>query len=124
MRRNAIAVVLFALALGLKVLLPTAAVVHASHAYSPQTAFQDCLAAAAEGSLDHAQTPGKGERHAANCPLCQISCEGSFALLERAPQPGLLAFSDRVAPWRHADSAEPRTRQAVSHQARAPPHFS
>jgi len=115
---------LFALALGLKVLLPAVVVVHASHSPHAQTALQDCLSAATDGALGHAETPGKGERQAASCPLCQISCEGAFALLERAPQPAPLAFIDRAAPWRAADSAEPRARLAVAHQARAPPHFS
>jgi len=125
MRRNAFAVVLFALALGLKVLMPAAgAVAYASHAQTSQTAPPDCLSAAIEDGLGHAQTPGKAERHAANCPLCQISCEGAFALLERAPQPKPFALFDRVAPRRAADSAEPRARLAVTHQARAPPHFS
>ena len=124
MRRNAIAVVLFALALGLKVLLPAAAVAQASHAHGPQTAFQDCLSAAADVALGHAQTSGKGERHAASCPLCKISCEGSLALLERASQPGPLAFSGPAAPWRTAESAEPRLRLPFAHRARAPPPFS
>ena len=121
MRRNAFAVVLFALALGLKVLLPAVAV---SHAHSPQTAFQDCLSAAADVGLGHAQTPGKGERHAASCPLCKISCESALALLERAAQPGRLVFVERAAPWRAVDSAAPGVRLAAAHQARAPPHFS
>jgi len=124
MRRNAFAVVLFALALGLKVLLPAVAVAHASHAHSPQTAFQDCLSAAADVGLGHAQTPGKGERHAASCPLCKISCESALALLERAAQPGRLVFVERAAPWRAVDSAAPGVRLAAAHQARAPPHFS
>ena len=124
MRRNAFAVVLFALALGLKVLLPAAAVAYASNAHSPQTAFQDCLSAATDGALGHTESPGKGERHAASCPLCQISCEGSLALLERASQLGPLAIRDLATPWRAADGAEPQARLAVTHQARAPPHFS
>lgn len=125
MRRNAIAGVLFALALGLKALLPAVALVHASHNPHAQTALQDCLSAATDGALDHAQTPpGKGERRVASCPLCQISCEGAFALLERSPQAGLLAFADNAEPWRAIDSAEPRARVAVTDQARAPPHFS
>jgi len=121
MRRNAIAVVLYALALGLKVLLPATAV---AHAQVQQTAFQDCLGAAEDGAPGHAQTPGTADRHAASCPLCQISCEGALALPARAPQPAPLAFIDRAAPWRAADSAEPRARLAVPHQARAPPRFS
>jgi hypothetical protein len=124
MRRNAIAVVLFALALGLKVLLPAAAVANASHAHIPQTAFQDCLSAAEDGPFGQAPTPGKADRHAASCPLCQISCEGGFALLERASQPDSLIFFDRAAPWRDADGAEPRARLSVTHQARAPPRAS
>jgi|SRR5208283_2340358 len=123
-RRNAFAVVLFALALGLKVLLPAVALVHASYSPQAQTALQDCLSAATDGALDHAQTPGKGERHVASCPLCQISCEGAFALLERAPQPGPPAFTDSAEPWQAVDNAKPRARLAVTHQARAPPHFS
>jgi len=119
MRRNAIAVVLFALALGLKVLLPAAAVAHA-----PRTAFQDCLGAAEEGAPGPAHAPGKGARHAASCPLCQISCEGFLALPERASQSGLLALVDHAAPWRAADSEEPLRRLAFFHQARAPPQFS
>ncbi len=124
MRRNAIAVVLFALALGLKVLLPAVGMAHPSHADSPQTALQDCFAAAADGVLGHAETPGNGGRHAAGCPLCQISCEGALALLERASQSGPLAFSEPAAPWRTAESAKPRVRLALTHQARAPPYFS
>ena len=83
MRRNAIALLLFALALGLKVLLPAAAVVQVSNNSAAQTALQDCLSAATDGELGRAQTPANGERHAASCPLCQISCEGVFALLDR-----------------------------------------
>jgi len=124
MRRNPIAIMLFALALGLKVLLPAAAVAYAARAQSPQTAFQDCLSAAADVGLGHDQTPGKGERHAASCPLCQISCEGPLALQERAPQPAQLAFGNPAVSWRAAESAEPRARLAFTHQARAPPHFS
>ncbi|MFY9658026.1 MAG: hypothetical protein WAK01_15850 [Methylocystis sp.] len=124
MRRNAIAVMLFALALGLKVLLPAAAVVHVSHSPVAQTALQDCLSAATDGALGHAQTPGNGERHVASCPLCQVSCETALALLERAPQPGPRAFTDSAEPWRVSDSVGPRALLAVTHQARAPPHFS
>ncbi len=123
MRRNAIAMVLFALALGLKVLLPVGTAVHAS-GYGPQTAFQDCLFAAEDGALGHTQTPGKADRHAASCPLCQISCDGAFALLERAPQPAPLTFVDRAAPWRLGELAQPRAPPEINRQARAPPHFS
>jgi len=125
MRRNAIAVVLFALALGLKVLLPAAAVVaDASRHGSQQTAFQDCFKAAADGALGQAQAPGKAQRHAAGCPLCQISGEGSLALLERAPQAAPLAFFDRAAPSRATERSAPRARLAATHQPRGPPHFS
>jgi hypothetical protein len=125
MRRNAIAVVLFALALGLKVLLPAAAVVaDASRAHPQQTAFQDCVTAAADGAPGQAQTPGKAPRHAASCPLCQISSEGSLALLERAAQPGALAFFDRAAPLGSPDSVGPPARLTATHQPRGPPHFS
>jgi hypothetical protein len=124
MRRNAIAAVLFALALGLKILLPAAVVAHAPRAEGPQAAFQECLAAAAEDALGHAQTPGKGERHGESCPLCQLSCESAVALLGRPAQLDLFAYLDRAAPWRDADSAEPRAHQALAHQARAPPRFS
>ena len=124
MRRNAIAIVLFALALGLKVLLPVAAVVQVSNNSAAQTALQDCLSAATDGALGHAQAPGKGDRHAASCPLCQISCEGAFALLERAAQPGQPILSASAEPWRNVDSPEPRARVAAAHQARAPPQFS
>jgi len=124
MRRNAIAVVLFALALGLKVLLPAAAVVRVSHSPLAQTALQDCLSAATDGALGQAQAPGKSGRHEASCPLCQISCEGALALLERAPQPGQPVFADSAEPWRASDSVEPRARSAVTDQARAPPRFS
>jgi hypothetical protein len=125
MRRNAIAVVIFALALGLKVLLPAAAVVaDASRAHPEQTVFQDCVRAATDGALGQAQTPGKAQRHAAGCPLCQISGEGSLALLERAAQPAALAFFDRAAPFRAVVHAEPRARFAATHQPRGPPHFS
>jgi hypothetical protein len=125
MRRNAIAVVLFALALGLKVLLPAAAVVaDASRHGLQQTAFQDCFKAAADGALGQAQAPGKAQRHAAGCPLCQISGEGSLALLERAPQAAAPAFFDRAAPSRAADRSAPRARLAAAHQPRGPPHFS
>ncbi len=124
MRRNAIAMVLFALALGLKVLLPAVAVVHASHPNSSQIAFQDCLSAAVDGALDQTKAPGKTERHAANCPLCQISCEGAFALLERSPQLVPLVFIHRAAPWRLGEFAQPRAPPRNDHQARAPPHFS
>lgn len=124
MRRNAVAMVLFALALGLKILLPAAAIARAPRAESPQAAFQECLGAAAEGALGHARTPGKGERHAESCPLCQLSCESAVALLGRPAQLELLSYLDRAAPWRDADGAEPRARQAVAHQARAPPRFS
>jgi hypothetical protein len=124
MRRNAIAVLLFALALGLKALLP-AAMLADSARHGPQlSAFQDCLSAAAEGALGQAQTPGKAERHAANCPLCQISCDGSFALPGRAPQPASLAFFTHAAPFETAARAEPRARPAAAHQPRAPPLFS
>jgi hypothetical protein len=126
MRRNAIAVVLFALALGLKVLLPAAAAVADASRHRPQqTAFEDCLkAAAADDALGRGQTPGKAQRHAASCPLCQISGEGSLALLERAPQPIPLAFFDRAAPFGPADRSAPRARHAATHQPRGPPHFS
>jgi Protein of unknown function (DUF2946) len=125
MRRNAIATVLFALALGLKVLLPAAAAVaDASRHGSQQTAFQDCLKVAADGALGQGQTPGKAERHAAGCPLCQISGEGSLALLERAPQPAPLTFFDRAAPFGPADWSAPPARLAATHQPRGPPHFS
>ena len=125
MRRNAIASVLFALALGLKVLLPAAAVADASRHGPQQTAFQDCLkAAAADGALGRGQTPGKAQRHAASCPLCQTPGEGSLALLERAPQPISLAFFDRAAPFGPAERSAPRARFATIHQPRGPPHFS
>jgi len=124
MRCNAIAIVLFALALGLKVLLPAATVAHASHAHTPQTAFLDCLSAVEDGPFGHAPAPGKADRRSAGCPLCQTSCEAAFALLERAPQPVPIAFLDRAAPWRVADGAELRARLSVTHQARAPPGFS
>ncbi|BDV40847.1 DUF2946 family protein [Methylocystis bryophila] len=124
MRRNAVAVVLFALALGLKFLLPAAAIAHAPRAGGPQPAFQECLGAAAEGALGHARTPGKGERHAESCPLCQLSCESAVALLGRPAQLDLVTYLDRTTPWRDAESARPRARPAVAHQARAPPRFS
>jgi hypothetical protein len=124
MRRNAIAVVLFALALGLKVLLPTALVADASR-HGPQLSpFQDCVSAAADGALGQAQTPGKADRHAANCPLCQSSCDGAVALLERAPQPASPAFFSRAELFSPAARAEPRARLAAAHQPRAPPRFS
>lgn len=120
MRRNAIAVVLFALALGLKVLLPAGALAHASP--NQATAFQDCSGAIADGAFGHRQTPGKGERHAAGCPLCPISCEGSFALSGRAPLRVPVALFDRGAgPFGSPDSAAPTTRAALAHQPRAPP---
>ena len=125
MRRNAIAFVLFALALGLKVLLPAAAVADASRHGPQQTAFQDCLkAAAADGALGRGQTPGKAQRHAASCPLCQISGDGPLALLERAPQPAAQAYFDRATPFGLADRSAPRPRLAATHQPRGPPHFS
>jgi hypothetical protein len=125
MRRNAIAVVLFALALGLKVLLPAATVVADASRQGPQlTAFQDCFKSASDGAPGQAQTPGKGQRHAASCPLCQISGEGSLALLERAPQAAPLAFFDRAAPFGAADRSPPRARLAATHQPRGPPHLS
>jgi len=125
MRRNAIAVVLFALALGLKVLVPAAGVVAgASRAHIEQTALQDCLKAAADGALGQGQTPGKAPRHAASCPLCQISGDGPLALLERAPQPAAQAYFDRATPFGLADRSAPRPRLAATHQPRGPPHFS
>jgi len=125
MRRNAIAVVIFALALGLKALLPAAAVVaDATRSHPQQTAFQDCVRAAADVALGQTQTPGKTQRHAASCPLCQISSEGSLALLERAPQPAVLAFFGRAAPLRAADRVAPPARLTATHQPRGPPHFS
>jgi hypothetical protein len=122
MRRNAIAVVLVALALGLKVLLPAGALV-TSRAPSQGTALQDCSSAVADSAGGHAQSPGKGEGHAAGCPLCQLSCEGSFALLERAPLRAPVALVDRAAPFEPAERAAPATSVASAHQARAPPLF-
>jgi hypothetical protein len=125
MRRNTIAVVLFALALGLKVLLPAAAVVVDASRHDPgATALQDCLKASAESAFGQAQNPGKAERHAASCPLCQISCDSFLAVLERAPQPSGLALSDSAPPVGPADHLEPRARLAAAHQPRAPPRFS
>jgi hypothetical protein len=123
MRRNAIAVVLFALALGLKVLLPAEALAHASHVPGLETALQDCLSAIVDGAGGHQETPGKAERHAAGCPLCQLSCEGSFPLWERAPLQAPVALFDRAAPFGPADRAAPATPPVLAHQARAPPLF-
>jgi len=124
MRRNAIAALLFVLALGLKALLPAALLADASRQGPQLGSLQDCLGAAAGGAPGQTQTPGKAERHTANCPLCQISCEGSFSLPGRALQPGSQAFFSRAAPLKTATRAEPRARPAAAHQARAPPLFS
>jgi hypothetical protein len=123
MKRNAFAVVLFALALGLKVLLPGGALAHASHVPSQETALQDCLSAIADGAIGHAQPPGKGERHATGCVLCQLSCESSFALLDRAPLRAPVALFDRAARFGPAARAAPATSLASAHQPRAPPLF-
>lgn len=126
MRRNTLVVVLFALALGLKVLLPAATVFAdvSSGAHLPQAALRDCARAADEGALGETQPPGKAQRHAANCPLCQICSEGSFLLLERTPQPAALVFFERAAPATPDDHAANPVRLAATHQPRGPPDFS
>ena len=123
MKRNAIAVVLLALALGLKVLLPAGALAYASHSPHRGAALQDCSSAIADGAAGHAQLPGKGERHAAGCPLCPLSCEGSFALPGRAPLRAPVALFDRAAPFDPTGRAAPATSLASAHQPRAPPFF-
>nr|WP_158658735.1 DUF2946 family protein [Methylocystis bryophila] len=126
MRRNAFVVVLFALALGLKVLLPAAGVfAHVSNdANLPQAALRDCVRAAEDGALGETQPPGRAQRHAANCPLCQIFSEGSFLLLERTPQPAALVFFEPAAPPTLDDHAANPVRAAAAHQPRGPPDFS
>ena len=123
MRRNAIAVVLFALALGLKVLLPGAAVAYASHAPNRGAALQDCLSALGDDAVGHAHPLGKGERRAAGCPLCQLSCEGSFTLTGRAPLRAPVALLERAAPLGIASSIPPAVSLASANQPRAPPFF-
>ncbi len=123
MRRNAFAVVLFALALGLKVLLPAVAVAHAAHAPGQESALQDCWSGIADGAIGHPQAPGKGARHADGCPLCQLSCEGSFALLGRAPLQAPRASFVHATPFSPADRAAQSTPLASAHRPRAPPLF-
>ncbi|ARN80783.1 hypothetical protein B1812_06515 [Methylocystis bryophila] len=120
MRRNAIAVVLFALALGLKVLLPAATPGHAATVPGQGTVLQYCISAVTYGAGGQQHAPGKGG-HVAACPICQLSCEGSFASLERAPLQAPVALHDRVELFGRADGAEPPRPLASAHQPRAPP---
>ncbi|MFY9655406.1 MAG: hypothetical protein WAK01_02300 [Methylocystis sp.] len=123
MKRGTIAAVLFALAVGLKVLLPAGALAYASHAPNQEAALQDCLSAIGDGAAGHAHPVGKGERHAAGCPLCQLSSEGAVALTGREPLRAPVASFDRAAPIGTASSAAPATSLASAHQPRAPPLF-
>jgi len=123
MRRDTIAAVLFVLAIGLKVLLPAGAFAYASHAPNRESALQDCLSAGSDGDGGHAHPLGKGERHAAGCPLCQLSSEGAFALTGRAPLSAPVALFNRAASFWTASSVAPARPLASAHQPRAPPLF-
>jgi hypothetical protein len=124
MRRHWVATLLFVLALGLRSLLPAAAEIAYAEGIAPgKTVVQLCLKAAADRASGQSQAPG-GAHHGDDCPLCQASCDGALALLERTPQPGSAPVHWRKIAWTEADRALPATRRSPAHQARAPPSFS
>ena len=123
MRRNWIAVLLFAWALGLRALLPaTAGVVHMD---SGAKAVAICLPGQLPGAS--AQTPGEskpGESvpHREDCLWCAMSCDG--VALPSTPTQTVAIFTPwQEAPWAQKRAAWSLVRFTTAHQPRAPPSF-
>lgn len=127
MRRNWIAVVLFAWALGLKALLPaTAGVAQMNGVGVGASPFELCLRDLqfGAGSDDSTrQSPDRNIPHREDCLWCAASGDASGALAA-APAPlgpSLVAWVE--VPWTQPSAERPVGRHSTSHQPRAPPSF-
>jgi hypothetical protein len=125
MRRNWISVLLFALALAIQALAPTAAnVAIAQGSAETRQSLALCSQIGDVPADDFGRLPGHGNHHSGACLLCQICCDGVAPFEARPSQVCRVPVQWTALAWMAMHSAMPAPRVEHSRQARAPPAFS